>query len=106
MNGAQFVDKHDYFRTTNGRPYIYTRKIAICGTAHLTGARTLCPSDISLHCRESPDVPLIYGFFYSLRRLDFSSRFNFYFCKRRIFLKSTLSKTSIIPSPSRSADSA
>ena len=26
----QFVDKHGYLRTTNGRPYIYTRKIAVC----------------------------------------------------------------------------
>ena len=26
----QFVDKHSYLRTTNGRPYIFIRKIAIC----------------------------------------------------------------------------
>ena len=69
MLGFQFVDKHGYLRTTNGRPYIYTRKIAVC-----RGRRT--PRVLPLGVL---DVPLIYGFFYGLKPSAYLAFYYFFF---------------------------
>ena len=65
MLGFQFVDKHGYLRTTNGRPYIYTRKIAVC-----RGRRPRRPVNIRLFLRSEAKriLGFYYFFFHLLRR--------------------------------------